>query len=110
MALRYRPSLHWRSMIMVLALFAFLSSLPLSLYEYWQGFTIIPDVRGLGVVLYIAIFPSLIAQSLYMRGVDLIGSNRANLLIWCRCLGQFWLLLFCLKTLSPIIFLHWDWL
>ncbi|CAA0104112.1 Uncharacterised protein [Zhongshania aliphaticivorans] len=80
-ALRYRPPLHWRSMIMVLALFAFLSSLPLSLYEYWQGFAIIPDTRGLGVVLYIAIFPSLIAQSLYMRGVDLIGGNRANLFI-----------------------------
>lgn len=80
-ALRYRPPLHWRSMIIVLALFAFLSSLPFSAYEYWAGYSLIPDARGLGVVLYIAIFPSLIAQSLYMRGVDLIGGNRANLFI-----------------------------
>ena len=80
-ALRFRPPLHWRSMIMILALFAFISSLPLSGYEYWAGYAQIPDLRGVGVVLYIAIFPSLIAQSLYMRGVDLIGGNRANLFI-----------------------------
>lgn len=80
-ALRYRPPLHWRSMIMMLALFAFLSSLPFSAYEYWAGHSVLPDARGFGVVLYIAIFPSLIAQSLYMRGVDLIGGNRANLFI-----------------------------
>lgn len=80
-ALRFRPNLHWRSMIMMLAIFAFLSSLPLSIYEYHQGNTIVPDAKGLAVVLYIAIFPSLIAQSLYIRGVDLIGGNRANLFI-----------------------------
>ncbi|WP_373091714.1 DMT family transporter [Zhongshania sp.] len=80
-ALRFRPPLHWRSMIMVLAFFAFISSLPFSAYEYMAGYTIMPDARGFGVVLYIAIFPSLIAQSLYMRGVDLIGGNRANLFI-----------------------------
>ncbi len=80
-ALKFRPPLHWRSMIMVLAFFAFISSLPFSAYEYSAGYAIMPDARGFGVVLYIAIFPSLIAQSLYMRGVDLIGGNRANLFI-----------------------------
>ncbi|WP_269621111.1 DMT family transporter [Zhongshania sp. BJYM1] len=80
-ALRFRPPLHWRSMILILAMFALLSSLPLSMYEYYAGHTILPDAKSLVVVLYIAIFPSLIAQSLYMRGVDLIGGNRANLFI-----------------------------
>ncbi len=38
-------------------------------------------LQGLAVLLYIAIFPSLFAQSLYIRGVELIGANRANLFI-----------------------------
>lgn len=34
---------------------------------------------GLATLLFIAIFPSLLAQMLFMRGVELIGPNRAGL-------------------------------
>lgn len=79
--LRYKPPLHWRAMIFVLAVSALLSSLPLAYVEYHTGNMILPDIQGLGVILYIAIFPSLLAQSLYIRGVEMVGGNRANLFI-----------------------------
>jgi drug/metabolite transporter (DMT)-like permease len=80
-ALRYKPALHWQAMIFVLAVSALLSSLPLAYYEYQSGKMLLPDLQGLGVILYIAIFPSLLAQSLYIRGVEMVGGNRANLFI-----------------------------
>ena len=36
---------------------------------------------GWGCVLFTAIFPSLLSQVFYMRGVELIGANRASLFI-----------------------------
>ena len=80
-ALKYKPNLHWQVMILVLAVSALLSSLPLAYVEYRAGNLIFPDLQGVGVILYIAIFPSLFAQSLYIRGVEMVGGNRANLFI-----------------------------
>jgi drug/metabolite transporter (DMT)-like permease len=80
-ALKYKPPLHWRAMMLVLAVSALLTAIPLALQEYRSGNMLLPDSRGFAVILYIAIFPSLIAQSLYMRGVEMIGGNRANLFI-----------------------------
>lgn len=80
-ALRFRPRLHWRSMIFVLALSALITAVPFALVEYLQGHTLLPDSQGLLATLYTAIFPSLLAQSLYIKGVDMIGANRANLFI-----------------------------
>lgn len=81
LALRYKPTLHWRSTIFVLALSALITAIPFAAYEWTAGYGRWPDLQGWGVVLYIAIFPSLFAQSLYIRGVELIGPNRANLFI-----------------------------
>ena len=41
----------------------------------------LPDLQGAAAALYTVVFPSLIAQSLYIRGVEMIGPNRANLFI-----------------------------
>jgi drug/metabolite transporter (DMT)-like permease len=38
-------------------------------------------MTGFAVAAYTAIFPSILAQVFYMRGVELIGSNRAGLFI-----------------------------
>jgi drug/metabolite transporter (DMT)-like permease len=38
-------------------------------------------MQGWLAVIYIVIFPSLIAQAFYIRAVDLIGANRAGLFI-----------------------------
>jgi drug/metabolite transporter (DMT)-like permease len=50
-------------------------------FEAARGETIVPDMRGWLVVIYIVIFPSLIAQAFYIRAVELIGANRAGLFI-----------------------------
>ena len=40
-----------------------------------------PGLKGWLLVIYCAIFPSLLAQILFMRGVELAGSNRAGLYV-----------------------------
>src|SRR5690606_6001010 len=40
-----------------------------------------PDATGWGVVAYAAIFPSLVSQVCFIKGVGLIGANRAGLFI-----------------------------
>lgn len=81
LALRFKPVLHWRSTILVLAASAALASVPFATLEWAMGHFLAPDLRAWLVVLYAAIFPSLASQSLYIRGVERIGPNRANLFI-----------------------------
>jgi drug/metabolite transporter (DMT)-like permease len=80
-ALRYKPPIHWRSTIYVLCFVACLASVPFLLAEAAMGRAEWPDGQGALVVLYIALFPSIAAQTLYIRGVEMIGANRANLFI-----------------------------
>lgn len=80
-ALRFKPDIHWLSMITVLATSAFLASIPFVGWEYASGRMIIPDARGWAIAAYTAIFPSLLAQVFYIRGNELIGGNRAGLFI-----------------------------
>jgi len=80
-ALRFKPDIHWLSMMAMLAGAALLTSLPLAGYEMATGAMILPDTQGWLVALYTGLFPSLIAQVLYIRGNELIGSNRAGLFI-----------------------------
>lgn len=80
-ALRYKPQLHWQSMITVMAVSAFLTSLPFSAFEVARDSVIWPDTTGWLVAAFTAIFPALVAQVLYIRGNELIGSNRAGIFI-----------------------------
>ena len=80
-ALRYKPAIHWRSTIYVLCFVACLASIPFLVAEQAMGLSRWPDMQGALVVLYIALFPSIAAQTLYIRGVEMIGANRANLFI-----------------------------
>jgi len=80
-ALRYKPQIHWQSLISVLALSAFVVSLPFSIWEYLAGNTIVPGVEGFTIAAYTAIFPAIVGQVLYIKGNELIGSNRAGLFI-----------------------------
>jgi drug/metabolite transporter (DMT)-like permease len=80
-ALRWRPVISWKSLMAVPALFALVFSLPFVGWEYSVGKAIWPDATGWVIVLYTAIFASLIAQVLYIRGVEAIGANRAGLFI-----------------------------
>lgn len=80
-ALRFRPAVHWQSFMIVLTGAAFLTSLPFALAEHATGAMIWPDARGWAVVAYTVLFPSLLSQVFYVRGVELIGANRAGLFI-----------------------------
>jgi drug/metabolite transporter (DMT)-like permease len=77
-ALRDRPDMPGTAFFTLLALIAAATSLPLLVVEAaLQGFTL-PTWQGWLVTLYVAIFPSCLAQLFYVRGVDLIGPGRAG--------------------------------
>jgi len=46
--------------------------------EFWTGTMQMPGLKGLAIVAYCAIFPSMLAQICFMRGVELAGPNRAG--------------------------------
>lgn len=80
-ALRFKPDIDFRSMIYALSIAALITSIPLAAAEWAMGHAQAPDWQGLSAALYTAIFPGLVAQILYIRGVAMIGPNRANLFI-----------------------------
>ena len=80
-ALRRRPDIHWSVLILVMASAAMVVSWPMALLELAGPRGIWPDGRGWLVVLYAAVFPAIIAQTFYIRGVGIIGSNRGGLFV-----------------------------
>lgn len=80
-ALRFRPAIHWHSLMIMLTASAFLSCIPFAVAEIWVGKAIAPDALGWGVIIYTVAFPSILAQIFYIRGVEMIGANRAGLFI-----------------------------
>lgn len=80
-ALRYRPSLNWKSLMLTMSFAAFVMSLPFAAWEVAAGNVVWPDMRGWAIAAYTAIFASIISQIFYIRGVELIGANRAGLFI-----------------------------
>jgi drug/metabolite transporter (DMT)-like permease len=46
--------------------------------EHWAGTIQMPGAKGLAIVAYCAVFPSMLAQICFMRGVELAGANRAG--------------------------------
>ncbi len=80
-ALRYRPPISWQSMMLVLSASALLTSLPFAAWEAATERAVWPDMTGWAVAAFTAIFPSILSQSFYIRGVQLIGPNRAGLFI-----------------------------
>ena len=80
-ALRFKPDIHWQSLMIGLTAGAFITSIPFALAEAQAGAGMIPDARGWAIILYTAIFPSILAQIFYVRGVELIGANRTGLFV-----------------------------
>lgn len=80
-ALRFKPNVHWQSLMIALTAGGFLGSIPFTAAEAYVGATILPDMRGWLIILYTTIFPSILAQMFYVRGVELIGPNRAGLFV-----------------------------
>ncbi len=79
--LHRRPSIHPLSFLFYTFVLGALGLLPLYLWElrYSQAFALNVDV--VASVLYVAVFPSIVAFFCWNRGVELIGANRAGLFI-----------------------------
>jgi drug/metabolite transporter (DMT)-like permease len=85
-ALRWRPATHWLTFLLASFLGAIVGGLS---YQVAIGgglgalIAAIPAITPLGwlIVLYTILFPSLVSQILYVRGVEMIGANRASLFI-----------------------------
>lgn len=77
--LRNRPDIDNMTMMAVFAGAAWLLSVPLVFIEVWQGTDQWPASQlAWLVVLFVSLIPSLMSQVFYMRGVDLMGPDRAG--------------------------------
>ena len=79
--LRRRPASTALGLFTVLAASAFLASLPLVAAEAWLGEFRAPTLHGWAVVALVALFPSFVAQLLFIRGVEIIGPGRAGIFL-----------------------------
>jgi drug/metabolite transporter (DMT)-like permease len=79
--LRQRPDVSGVSMLAAMALAAFVTSVPLMIWEILSGEFIWPTVGGLLALVFVALGPAFIAQLMYMRGVELIGPGRAGVFV-----------------------------
>jgi drug/metabolite transporter (DMT)-like permease len=79
--LKNRPSLSGAGFFTLLAAVAAVTSLPLVAMEYASGALQVPTLQGWLVTLWIALFPSCLSQLCFLRGVDLIGPNRAGVYV-----------------------------
>lgn len=80
-ALRYKPEVHWQSLMIVMAMASLFVTTPFAVWEWQSGAMIMPDLQGWLIILYTAIFPAILAQVFFMGGVEIIGANRAGLFV-----------------------------
>ena len=76
-----RPPVSGLTFFTAMAAAAFVTSLPPLAAEWALGHLIWPTATGWAIVVFVALGPSLAAQLSFMRGVELIGPNRAGLFV-----------------------------
>jgi drug/metabolite transporter (DMT)-like permease len=81
LGVRSRPPGSSLAFFALMAAVAAVTSVPLLAAEIALGHAQWPTPKGWLIILYIAVFPSLLAQLLFLRGVDLIGPMRAGLFL-----------------------------
>jgi drug/metabolite transporter (DMT)-like permease len=79
--LRQRPHVSGVSMLAAMAVAAFITSLPLVVWEIMSGGFVWPTARGLLVLAFVALGPAFVSQLMFMRGVELIGPGRAGVFV-----------------------------
>lgn len=79
--LRYKPQLPWHIFMLLMAVGATVTAFPMAAWEISRG--ILPEAswRVPALLAYIVIFPSLLSQVFWVRGVELIGPSRASVFI-----------------------------
>ncbi len=80
-ALRRGPEVSAFGLLTVMAGAAFIASLPLAVAEWATDNLRWPTPMGWVIVLAIAVFPSLLAQAWFIRGVQLVGPGRAGVFV-----------------------------
>ena len=80
-ALRERPKISGLSMLAGMALAAFVTSVPLMIWEIVSGGFVWPTAAGLLTLVYVALGPAFAAQLFFMRGIELIGPGRAGVFV-----------------------------
>ena len=79
--LRWRPAIHWMSFMWLISISAFIMTIPFALWELSAGEFTVPGSKGFLVMVYVIIFPTIVSQLSWARGVELLGSNRAGLFV-----------------------------
>ena len=81
-ALRAKPAMHWMSFLTALVVSATIVSIPMAAAEYYVGQTIVPtNVSAWTVIVYTALFPSIVSQGCWIRTNELLGGNTASLFL-----------------------------
>ena len=80
-SLSRRPQVRAISLFTVMAIAAWIISLPLLAVEVLQQGWQAPTFKGWLIALAVTILPSLVAQIFFIKGVALIGPNRAGVFI-----------------------------
>jgi drug/metabolite transporter (DMT)-like permease len=81
LALRNRPEMPAIAFFTLLALISAVTSVPLLILEAATTGLQMPTLQGWLVTLFVAIFPSCLAQIFFLRGVDMIGPGRAGVFV-----------------------------
>ena len=68
-------------MLAAMAVAAFVTSVPLMIWEIMSGEFVWPTARGLLVLAFVALGPAFVSQLMFMRGVELIGPGRAGVFV-----------------------------
>jgi drug/metabolite transporter (DMT)-like permease len=79
--LRERPRVSGMSLLAGMAVAAFVTSVPLMIWEIASGGFIWPTAAGLALLVYVALGPAFVSQIFFMRGVELIGPGRAGVFV-----------------------------
>jgi drug/metabolite transporter (DMT)-like permease len=79
--LRQRPKVSGVSMLAAMAVAAFITSVPLMIWEIASGGFVWPTSTGLLALAFVALGPAFVAQLTFMRGVELIGPGRAGVFV-----------------------------
>ena len=77
--LRKCPAANHLSLFTIFAFGALLASIPLSLGEFMLGNSQAPTSKGWVILGLITLFPSFIAHWIYIKGVAIIGADRAGI-------------------------------
>ncbi len=81
LGLRNRPQVSPVSVLTVISAAAAIATLPLAVAEGFMDRTVWPSVDGWAIVAYVTVFPSVMAQLFFIKGVTLIGPARAGVFI-----------------------------